>query len=269
MEEIIRSIIIGLVQGFSEFLPISSSGHLVLVPYIFGWDYNGLSFDIALHLGTTLAVIIFFWHDWKTILKNAFKINQATKNQDTTDFPPNFFWQILLATIPAAIVGYFLNDYVESNLHGPVLIAGNLIFFGIILWLVDKYAQKSHRTQDTKYQNSFLVGLAQAVALIPGVSRSGITITAARAQGFTRKDAARLSFLLSTPAVIGAFVLHVKDSQFSDVNTVFILGVLSSFISGYLAIKFLLRYLEKSNFSVFVWYRIILAVAILLIWYYR
>lgn len=269
MEEIIRSIIIGLVQGLSEFLPISSSGHLVLVPYIFGWEYNGLSFDIALHLGTTLAVIIFFWSDWVAIIANAFKMSQKTKSERTTGFPSNFLWQILLATIPVAIVGYFLNDYVESNLHGPILIACDLIFFGIILWLVDKYAKRSHEVQETRYKNSFLIGLSQAVALIPGVSRSGITITAARSQGFTRKDAARLSFLLSTPAVIGAFVLHIKDSQFSDINMVFVLGVLSSFISGYLAIKYLLRYLEKSNFSVFVWYRIFLAAVILLIWHYR
>ena len=112
MDEIIRSIIIGLVQGLSEFLPISSSGHLVLAPYIFGWDYQGLSFDVALHLGTTLAVIIFFWSDWIAILKSAFKMNQAIKNNEEIGLPSNFLWQILLATIPVAIVGYFLNDYV-------------------------------------------------------------------------------------------------------------------------------------------------------------
>ena len=269
MDEIIRSIIIGLVQGLSEFLPISSSGHLVLAPYIFGWDYQGLSFDVALHLGTTLAVIIFFWSDWIAILKSAFKMNQAIKNNEEIGLPSNFLWQILLATIPVALVGYFLNDYVESNLHGPVLIAIDLIFFGIILWLVDKYAKRRCKIQDTRYKNSFAVGLSQAVALIPGVSRSGITITTARAQGYDRKDAARLSFLLSTPAVIGAFLLHAKDIGLSEINLIFAMGVLASFISGYLAIKYLLRYLEKSNFSVFVWYRIILAIVILLIWYYR
>ena len=268
MIEIVRSVIIGGVQGISEFLPISSSGHLVLIPFIFNWDYNGLSFDIALHFGTVIAILVYFWKDWLNIIKKTINPNCQIDNVEH-DYPDNFFWKILVASIPAAVLGVFLDKYVETYLHSPLLIAFNLIFFGLVLWLVDKYSKSKMVVKNATYAQAFVVGCAQAIALMPGVSRSGITITASRYFGLNRKDAARFSFLLATPAMIGAFLISAKDIVGNDLNLVFILGVLSSTIFGFLAIKYLLKYLERGNFSVFVWYRVILAIVIITVYFVR
>lgn len=284
MIEIFRSIIIGGIQGISEFLPISSSGHLVLIPYVFKWDYNGLSFDIALHFGTVVAIIVYFWKDWMGIIASAIMPSRKLKVESRKlskyseikpngnpirQFPSNLLWQLLVASIPAAILGLFLDKYVEKYFHSPLLIAFNLIFFGIALWLFDKYAKETIFIKNVTYAQSFLIGCAQAIALFPGVSRSGITMTCSRYFGFSRKDAARFSFLLATPAMIGAFLISAKDIVGNDLNLVFLLGVLSSTIFGFFAIKYLLKYLERSNFSVFVWYRIILAVIIITVYFSR
>jgi len=268
MIEIIRSVIIGGVQGVSEFLPISSSGHLVLIPYLFKWDYNGLSFDIALHFGTAIAIIAYFWKDWMRIIKKTINPKYDTEYIEH-DYPDNFLWKILVASIPAAILGVFLDKYVETYLHSPLLIAFNLIFFGLVLWLFDKHSKSSLIVKNVSYSQSFIVGCAQAIALMPGVSRSGITMTASRFFGLKRKDAARFSFLLATPAMIGAFLISAKDIVGNDLNLVFLLGVLSSTFFGFLAIKYLLKYLERGSFSVFVWYRIVLAIIITVIYFVR
>lgn len=295
MLEVFRSIFIGAFQGISEFLPISSSGHLVLIPYIFKWDYQGLSFDVALHFGTAIAIVVYFWRDWARIVKSAFSFSrhpepfsrhpersEGSHNQidssaepalslsngpqnDRSIYPKNLLWQILVASIPAAILGYLLNDYIETKLHSPLLIAFDLAFFGIILWLADKYSKKAIAPKEIGYKQTFFVGIAQAVALFPGVSRSGITITASRLLGLPREEAARFSFLLATPAILGAFLLKAKDIQANDLNLSFILGVLASTVFGLIAIKYLLKYLKKGDFIVFVWYRIIIAAIILTI----
>ena len=304
MVNIFHSIILGAVQGISEFLPISSSGHLVLFPYVFKWDYSGLSFDIALHFGTLIAIIAYFWCDWTNIIANAMKSIQSIPNVQMKNdqmnaespelnrrdkcppasldakhlragqmingkYPPNFLWQIVLASIPAAILGLILDNYVEQYFHSPLLIAFNLAFFGIVLWLIDKYAGARYKIQDTRYKQSFLIGCAQAIALFPGVSRSGITMTAGRFFGLNKKDAARFSFLLATPAMLGAFLLSAKDIGRNDINLVFLLAMISSTIFGFLAIKYLLKYLERGSFSVFVWYRIMLALIIVAIYIIR
>jgi len=262
MIDVIQSMIIGGVQGISEFLPISSSGHLVLIPYVFTWDYQGLSFDIALHFGTMIAIIAYFWRDWLSIISAAFKRENAESS-----YPKNLLWQIIIASIPAALIGFFLENYVETYLHSPVLISFDLIVFGIILWLVDKYFKSDKKIKNISFGQSFLVGCAQAIALIPGVSRSGITMTAGRSMGLTKKDAARFSFLLATPAMFGAFLLSFEDISSKDLNSVFLFGVLSSTIFGFFAIKYLLKYLEKGNFSVFVWYRVIIALIVMFVYF--
>jgi undecaprenyl-diphosphatase len=292
MIEIFRSIVIGGVQGISEFLPISSSGHLVLVPYVFKWDYQGLAFDVALHFGTAIAIVAFFWKDWMKIIANAINLNKKSKllpadkhgknqssissnflerqsNEQYDNLPQNLFWQIIIASVPAGIVGFLLNDYVEKYFHSPLLIAMDLIIFGIILWLVDKNSAKNTEIKNMSYGKSFLVGCAQAVALVPGVSRSGITITASRGLGLNRKEAAHFSFLLATPAMLGAFLFELKDLNISDLTLPFILGVISSTVFGFFAIKYLLKYLEKANFNLFVWYRIAIAVIIAAIYFAR
>jgi len=261
MIEIIQAILIGAVQGVSEFFPISSSGHLVLIPYIFGWNYQGLSFDVALHLGTVIAIIAYFWKDWKTIIGNA--INKS----ETRSYPCNLLWQIIVASIPVGIAGYFLNDYVETKLHSPLLIAFNLIFFGVVLWLVDKFANKSNKLSVVSYKQSLLVGVFQAISLFPGVSRSGITITAGRLAGLNRENAASLAFLLATPAMVGAFLFKFKDIAANDLNAVFISGTISAAFFGFFAIRYLLKYLKRGSFSVFVWYRILLAIVVLVIYF--
>lgn len=285
MTEMFQSIIIGGIQGISEFLPISSSGHLVLIPYIFKWDYQGLNFDIALHFGTAIAIVTYFWKDWISIIASAIipsrKLNeyseikpnsnpiQQSNNPTTQQYPPNLLWQILVASIPAAILGLFLNNYVEKYFHSPLLIAFNLAFFGILLWIVDKSTKSSKTISIIGYKQSFLIGCAQAISLFPGVSRSGITMTAARGIGLDRKNAARFSFLLATPAMIGAFLMSAKDITGQDLNLVFLLGVFASTIFGFFAIKYLLKYLEKGNFSVFALYRIILALIIVSVYLLR
>ena len=289
MIEIIQSIIIGGVQGISEFLPISSSGHLVLIPYVFKWNYNGLSFDIALHFGTLIAIVVYFWKDWVSIIASAINSRQLKPNDKMPNdqvinnklmgngkwemgnslYPPNLLWQILVASIPAAILGLLLDDYVEEYFHSPLFIAANLSIFGILLWLVDKYSKRSKNISTIGYKQSLLIGCAQAVALFPGVSRSGITMTAARAIGLNRKNAARFSFLLATPAMTGAFLISAKDIVGQDLNLVFLSGVIASTIFGFFAIKYLLKYLEKGSFSVFVWYRIALAIIIVAVYFLR
>lgn len=273
--EIIRSFIIGGVQGISEFLPISSSGHLVLIPYVFKWDYNGLSFDVALHFGTVIALVAYFWKDWMRIIKSGVWSKESGDKSDTgTQYPKNLLWQIIVATIPAAIVGFLANDFIDKTFHssdklGMLVIAINLALFGLILWYIDRTSKKSLEIKNITYKKSFMVGLAQTLALIPGVSRSGITITMSRALGLNRESAARFSFLLATPAMVGAFILKFKDISANDMNPVFIVGVISSTIFSFLAIRFLLNYLKKSDFSIFVWYRIVLAISILGIYMLR
>lgn len=289
MIEILRSIFVGGIQGISEFLPISSSGHLVLIPYILKWNYQGLSFDIALHFGTTIAIVVYFWKDWEMIILQALRelsfrprkaVGEISSKDSSTQlrmtiggkavkYPGNLLWQILVASIPAAILGIFLEDYVEKYLHSPLLIAFNLIFFGVVLWIVDKRSRSTYNLKLTSYKQSFFIGCAQALALFPGVSRSGITMTAGRSLGLDKKSSARFSFLLATPAILGAFLLNASDIKNNDLNLFFLSGVISSTIFGFFAIKYLLKYLERGNFSIFVWYRVLLAIVVLYFYYAR
>jgi undecaprenyl-diphosphatase len=265
--ELLQSIILGVTQGVSEFMPISSSAHLVLIPYLFHWQYNGLVFDTALHLGTVLAIIFYFYNDWVGIIKMGFRCQKSGVKQQTTALPANFLWQIIIATIPAGIAGLILENYVEKYLHSPLLLAINLIVFGLVLWLTDKMAKSEQEIGKITFKQSLIVGVSQCLALIPGVSRSGITMVASRGLGLKREDAAKFSFLLGTPAMIGAFLLQARKLDSTDLNLVFFMGVIFSALAGFLAIKFLLAYLKKSNFSIFLWYRIILAVIVLTVFF--
>ena len=279
--EYIQSIIFAVVQGITEFLPISSSGHLVLTPYIFGWDYKGLGFDVALHFGTLIAIIVFFWKDIIEIVKNALP---GTKSElRDSKFPSNLLWQILLATIPAGIVGFLISDLVEKYLHTPVLIAINLAVFGILLWISDVYSSRSERSKESRdpsikpqddkslsiisFRSSFLIGLFQAIALMPGVSRSGITITAGRFLGLSRENATRFSFLLGIPAMIGATLLEATKMNISQVDPPFLLAIVFSAIVGFFAIKYLIEYLKRGTLAIFAVYRIILALVVLVVYY--
>jgi undecaprenyl-diphosphatase UppP len=265
---IFHAIILGAVQGLTEFLPISSSGHLVLIPYFFGWAYQGKAFDVALHAGTVVALLIYFWRDWLKIIINGFK-----KKTDVVDqswpYPNNFLWQIIVATIPAAILGLAIDKWAGDNLNWPLFIAFNLAVFGWLLWFVDKKSKSDLAPAKLTYGKAFIVGLFQSIALVPGVSRSGIVLTGSRLIGLAREESARFAFLLGTPAIIGAFLVELPKIIKEDLSLSFWLGVITAAIFGVVAIKFLINYLKKHDFSLFLWYRLALAALVIIVFLIR
>lgn len=242
-----QALILGFLQGIGEFLPISSSAHLVLVPWLLFWPYAGLTFDVALHMGTLVAVIAFFWRDWLVLANDGLRLKSTQEGK--------LFWYLVAATIPAAIFGYLMEDYAETVFRTPILIGIMLIIMGAILYVVDQRAPKNKHIKHINLKDSIIVGVLQSLAIIPGVSRAGITMTAGRAVGMTREAAARFSFLLSTPIILGAGIIQLKDVNAADLDRAFFLGVLTSAIVGFLSIKFLLKYLTEKSFNIFVWYR--------------
>ena len=273
---IFQSIILGIVQGAGEFLPISSSAHLIIVPRFFHFPDPGLSFDVALHTGTLIAAIFYFWRDWIMIFQLALK-NKVQNSK----FPPslklwragkiqnygnNILFLLILATIPGILAGYFLESYAESNFRSPLLIAFTLSIVGLILYLVDKYYKHRKSLNEISWLDSFAIGLSQAVAVIPGVSRSGATITTGLFLGLNRESAARFSFLLSTPIIFGAAALKLPHLFSGGIDAQLIAGVLSAAISGYLAIRYLLKFIQKASYAIFFWYRLGVALLILLVY---
>ena len=256
MNEIMQALILGIVQGITELLPISSSAHLNLIPWIFNWEMPA-SFDVALHFGTLLAIGIFFFKDWINLIKGGY--NQVVKKEKTTE--GKMFWYIVAATIPGGIIGFLLDHFVGDKLAKmPLVIASALIVMGIILYIVDKKAPSKTKYEDMTFKQTFLIGLSQALAFIPGVSRSGVTMTAGRMMGIDRESTAKYSFMLSAPIVLGATIYKFKDFIF---NIPFIVGVLASFIVGLAVIKFLLNYLKKGSFKAFAIYRVIVGILII------
>mgnify|MGYP001852901765 CR=1 FL=1 len=260
---ILQALILGIIQGLTELLPISSSAHLNIIPWLLGWTnseefataFEG--FDVALHFGTLLAIAIFFFKDWISLIKGGW--NQVVKKEKTTE--GKMFWYIVIATIPGGIIGFLLDHFAEGVLTKPLIIAIALIVMGIILYLVDKNAKSNTKYEDMTFKQTFLIGLSQALAFIPGVSRSGITMTTGRLLGVERKSCAKYSFMLSAPIVLGATLLKMKDFVF---NIPFFVGVFASFIVGIIVIKFLLNYLQKGSFKGFAIYRVIFGIIILI-----
>ena len=265
----LHALILGIIQGLSEFLPISSSGHLIIVPYLFGWDYQGLDFDVALHFGTFLAIIIYFWRDWILIISRAIKIDEKTKDDVVIDLPDNLFWVILVSSIPAATIGYFFDSTIEKSFRSPLLVATLLIIFALILLSADKFSKNLTKIKAIGYRKGMIIGAAQAISLIPGVSRSGITTSAGLFLNLSRKDATRFSFLLATPAIFGAFLFTLKDYSVSTLSPEFFLAVVTSATTGFLAIKYLLAYLGKHSFLPFVIYRLVIAAIVAIVYFIR
>lgn len=259
---VFQALVMGIIQGLGEFLPISSSAHLVLAPWVFGWEDPGLSFDVALHMGTLLAVVAFFWRDWLELFNEAIIKRSGSKKA-------LLFWYLVIATIPGGLAGYILEEQAETVFRNPLLIAVMLIIMGLILYLVDRRAASRKEMNGISLSDSLMIGLSQAFAIIPGVSRSGVTMTAGRALGLTRQTAARFSFLLSAPIIFGAGVMQLKSISPGDINIAFITGVASSAIVGFLSIGFLLKYLTERSFALFVWYRFIIGLAIIVLVYVR
>lgn len=252
--EIYQAIILGIVQGLTELLPISSSAHLYLLPWVFNWNIPD-AFDVALHFGTLLAIGIFFFKDWLKLIKGAYDL--TIKKQKSRE--GKMFWYIAIATIPGGIIGFILDKFAEDTLKNPIIIGTALMTMGIILYIVDKYAKKEVDYEKMTFKQTFLIGLSQALAFIPGVSRSGITMTTGRLLHIKREAVAKYSFMLSAPIVLAATILKLGEFQ---IDLAFILGVLSSFIVGIFVIKFLLEYLKKGSFKIFAIYRIIIGILV-------
>lgn len=266
--EIYQSIILGVVQGLTEFLPISSSAHLNVFPWIFNWAMLSDGMDVALHIGTLLALVIFFFKDWIKLVKAGYK--KAIKKEDSTE--GKMFWYIVAATIPAGILSIIL-DKISSKIIGDdinvqmAVIAGSLIIMGIILYIVDKKSKSKTDYEHITLKQSILIGISQAIAAaFPGVSRSGITMTVARGLKVERESAAKFSFMLAMPITLAAVVFDLGKFQF-DLSL--ILGILASFIVGVIVIKFLLNYLKKGSFKIFAIYRIIIGILIIGILIFR
>ena len=260
--EIVKTIILGIIQGIGEFLPISSSAHLILVPYLFGWEESSMAFDIALHFGTLAAVLVIYFKDWWNLFIGAVK--KITKKEDS--FDNKMFWYMVLATVPGALLGFLLDDIVENVFRKQIwLIASSLAVMGVLIYLGDKWSEKHYKKQtefeDISLKQALFIGLSQALAIIPGFSRSGTTILTARLLGLSKKAATKFTFLLSVPIIAGATVLEVGNLELS-IET--FLGVFIAFIVGIFSIKFLLNYIKKHDFSVFAVYRVVFAIIILI-----
>ncbi len=255
----LHAVVFGLVQGLGEFLPISSSAHLVLVPWFFGWEDPGLTFDIALHVGTLVAVVIYFWKDWVQLIAKGFT--------DARSVEGRLFWYLVLASIPGAIGGFLLEKSAETIFRSPLLIAVVLILMGFFLYWADQRSIKKIELHNVTLGTSILIGVSQVLAIIPGVSRSGITITTGLLAGMTREGAARFSFLLSTPIIFGAAMVKLPHvlSHSSMITASFMIGMLVSCISGLLSIGFLLRYVQRRNFLPFALYRFALGVLVIIV----
>ncbi len=263
----LQAIALGIIQGLSEFLPISSSAHLTLAPWLFGWEDPGLAFDVALHFGTLLAVLWYFRMEWLALIKAAFGI--ITTGRVETPEKRRVIY-LIVATIPGAIGGLLLQSRAESAFRSPELIAIALIVMGIVLWLVDKAVDQRRVLGEMRWVDALLIGLAQVIALIPGVSRSGSTITTARGLRFDREGAAEFSFLMSMPIIAAAVVLEgPKALHEGGLTNELMSGVVASAISGWLAISILMRYVSRHSYGIFAWYRVILGIAVLAVIYAR
>jgi undecaprenyl-diphosphatase len=248
----LQAAVLGLVQGLGEFLPISSSAHLVLIPWLFKWKDPGLTFDIALHIGTLIAVAIYFWRDWLRLVTKGLTDARSTEGR--------LFWYLVAATIPGAIAGLLLENKAETTFREPILIAIMLILLGVFLYWADRKSAKDVGIDRITFKTSLCIGLSQVMAIIPGVSRSGITMTMGLLMGLNREGAARFSFLLSAPVILGAALVKIPHlvSNPGEITTAFMIGILVSFITGILSIGFLLRYVQTRNFLPFAWYRFLL-----------
>jgi undecaprenyl-diphosphatase len=265
-----EAIILGIVQGFTEFLPISSSAHLIVLPWMFGWQgtlVDSLNFDVALHAGTLVAILAFFWRDWLDLLGKFFTgIKEGTWKTNEG----RLVWFIVLATVPAGVLGMKYEHVVEESFRDPLLVAAALVVISGVMWAAERYSAKTASIGRMSLGHALFIGVAQALALVPGVSRSGITITAGLISGYKREDAARFSFLLSTPVIAGAAILKLHKLRLVAGEALpFALGTVFSAIVGYLCIKFLLQYLNRHSLNLFVWYRLALAGIVVVLWLAR
>lgn len=269
---LIQAVILALVQAATEFLPVSSTAHLILVPWLLGWKDQGLLFDIALHLGTLAAVLVYFAKTWIRLLFLAFGRKVLPPEPGDPDHDlyanPKLFWYLVAATFPAGIAGVLLKDYIESVLRSPFLIGFMLIAIGLVLAWAERAGTFRLDLGHMSFRDAMMVGFAQALALVPGVSRSGITISAALFLGVNRSAAARFSFLLSSPIILGAAAKTALDVWEQggvppEMHTAFLVGIAVSAVAGYAVIALFIRYLQIRTLRIFIYYRIIFGIIVL------
>jgi undecaprenyl-diphosphatase len=275
-----QAVVLAIVQGLTEFLPISSTAHLWLVPWLLKWNDPGLTFDVALHAGTLVAVLAYFWRYWVEMARMAAGLGEggmeapnagARGHSARTDLQqnPRLLWYLVIATIPAALAGWRFEHAAEEQLRSPIIVGVALIAIALFMWAGDWLGKRERDLGHVGFLDALLVGVAQALAVIPGVSRSGVTMTAGLFRRMKRDTAARFSFLLSTPVIAGAALkkgLEIRHAGLSpDMRLPFLGGALVSALVGYLVIAVLIRYLERRTFKVFVVYRVAVGVIVLLI----
>jgi undecaprenyl-diphosphatase len=275
MDTLLQALIMGIVQGLTEFLPVSSSGHLIIVPFLFGWTdpfITSLAFSVMLHIGTLAALLVYFRADWVRLVPAGFA---AARDRSFHDEPDRrLAWLLVAATIPAAIAGFLLNDLIETAFREVGLVAVTLVIGAIVLWLADRWGARTKGVNDVTFPLAFGLGAAQALALVPGISRSGISISAARFAGLDREAAARFSFLMATPITAGAALFEVRKLVTGESGVAvslgpLLVGMIAAFVSGMLAIGFLLRYLRTRSLDIFVAYRLVLAAIVFIVWLAR
>ncbi len=259
---------LAFVQGITEFLPVSSSGHLALAPFLFGFDDPGLAFSASLHVGTLLAVIVYFWSDLTELVKSVFAQNtEVTTGGEKDKIAQNrqMVVALIIATVPAVFAGLLWEDVVAGLLRTPEIIGGLLVAGSLTLYLVDKYASSKRAQSDVNLRDGVVVGLAQALAIVPGVSRSGMTMAAGRLLGLSRETATRFSFLMAIPIIAGATVLELPKVIEQGFGVMMLFGIAVSFVVAYSTIALFLRFIAQISFVWFVWYSLLLAVVILML----
>ncbi len=249
-----QSFVLGTLQGLTEFLPVSSSAHLVLVPWLFSWQDPGLAFDVALHLGTLLALLIYYRREWWAMATSLVNGDRSSRR---------LLLLLVTASIPGAVIGFWFEKQAETIFRSPLLIAAALLLLGIALWLFDRFEPQSRGIDEMTYSDALLIGLSQAFAVIPGVSRSGSTITMGRIVRLNRQDAANFSFLMATPIIAGAGLLESLHLYAQIASRDIWIGFAAAAIFGLIAIAWLIRFVRARSYEPFVWYRIFLALIVI------
>jgi undecaprenyl-diphosphatase len=269
---LLQVIVLAIVQGLTEFLPISSTAHLYLTSWLFGWQVEGLDFDIALHIGTLLAVLLYFARDWMQILAQGFGIR--TRGDEELTHNHMLLWLLAIGTIPVGLAGLVFNKQAETTWRNPFVIGAMLIAVGILMYFAESFGRRQRDLSSINLPDAVTIGAAQALAVVPGTSRSGITISAGLFRNMTRESAARFSFLLSTPAIGAAaakslYEMHKKAGLHGVLNTDFLVGVAVSAITGCLVISWFLHYLRRGGLRPFVYYRIVFGIIVIALAFIR
>ena len=259
-------VVLSIIQALTEFAPVSSSAHLALAPWLFGWKDPGLTFDVALHFGTLLAIIIYFFRDWVQIIAQGLGLSAGSDPQLKQNRA--LLWLIAVASIPIGVIGYLFNKQAETTWRNPYLIGAMLILIALLMWVAERKSAGNKPMSQINWGDGLAIGIAQALAVVPGTSRSGITITAGLFRGLNRETAARFSFLLSAPAIAAAALkkywdIHKHGGIPADMKMPFVVGIVLSAVLGALVIAVFVRYLRRNSLMVFVYYRIVFGIIVI------